>query len=208
MKKSMVSVVFFILFAIISDNAISYPVQLLPMDENTMTQIGTGGLSTIFGTGSFYSYDVTDTNLNIMMLKMTATNGSDGGLGAIQLFDGTNQLLIPYAASSNRDWFNQQSDTQYSTGIIEPLDPMDSYAIHRASYNGNNNFAGEVNNNYTYHRDGSNVMYYYVAFDRPVHVTDVKLGNGTNRNITYNIEFFSKNDETVIPEPEYVRLSV
>ena len=172
------------------------------MDENSMTQVGTGTFQASSTLSTFYDYDVTDTNLTVLMLKMTATNGSDGGLGAIQLFDGTNQLIIPYAAASHQDWYRAQNiNTWYSTGVIEPLDSMNIYAIHRATYNGNQYFAGSVNNNYTYHRDGTNITYYYVAFATPVHVTDIKLGNDTNRNITYNIAFFSNDAGAVIPEP-------
>ncbi len=182
------------------------PSQVLPIDSNDLTEVGSGQLSVIFDTGSFYSYQIAETTLTTLMIKMEITNvinyGNQPGLGAIQLFNGSQQIQIDWVAAATTDWNSTQSPD-----VWLPVGGNDHFhAITRAAKNGNEDFAGGVNNNYTIHGSGvGTINYYYVGFESPETITSVKLGNGTNSTVTYDLTFYSSGDvsggESAVPEP-------
>ena len=90
---------------------------------------------------------------------------SASGLGAVQLFNSVTQVLGEYAADDVQDWdYVLQPDTWYPWNASNDY----RYAISRAIKNGNENYPGSVNDNYTarmLESEGIDLIYYYVGFD-------------------------------------------
>ncbi|MCD6459353.1 PEP-CTERM sorting domain-containing protein [bacterium] len=53
--------------------------------------------------------------------------------------------------------------------------------------------------------EGIDLIYYYVGFDSPVAITNIKLDNGTNTDIDYDLTFYAYPGNTV-PEPATIIL--
>ncbi len=190
--------------------SLAAPVTQLPLDTADCYQIGTGQLTTNWPGSTFYSYDVTDTTLSVLVVKLEVTAvyalGEQPGFGSIQVFNGTQQLYIDWVAAGVREW----SNTQFANTWYEPIGDDSVYAITRPAKNGNAGSAGDVNDNYTYPANGvGSVNYYYVAFDNPVTVTDIKMSSGSNCNLDFDLTFYSLEAPTngsAIPEPTSIAL--
>jgi len=189
----------------------SAPVVNLPIDSNDLTEIGSGTYNTVWQTpGTFLSYDITDIYLTVLAVKIDPIGNigvDDRSFGAIQLYNGATQILIPFVAASEEDLFKTQSPNTWY--IPNPSSDAD-YAITRAASNGNANYAGDYYGTRQYYIYFSDTTTYYVGFESPVYVTEVKLGTGGHNERDYQVDFYAYGAEPssteTIPEPTSIVL--
>ena len=195
---------------LLSNKLQAAPVLSVPLNESDGVEIGSFSFQSNAGAaGVFFDYDVTDTPLTVLMLKMVLTNNNvswpnTGGLGAVQLFNGSTQVLAPYAAASKIPWFGDQSaNTWYDADSVPG-----AYHIQQAIYLGNNGSAGDGGySNYTFATGGvGDVTYYYIGFESPVYITDIRLGDGAQSFQTYDVTAIAFSAPGTVPEPASMML--
>ena len=177
----------------------------LPIPDGQYTQLGSGTFNMISGGGDYnynngaHKYDITDMTLTILKVRFEYQSGATDVhvLGGIQLYQNSTQILAQYAAGSH-DSAENPKGMAYTW--YQVTTPPNRYHTLQPAANGNAGSAGGVNDCYVAGRT-TTWFEYYIGFDTPQLITEVWLGNGDNRFITYDTTFYGYNEYSTMPEP-------